>query len=84
MGGALQMTEEFGDMAPHWMPYFGVADTDAAAERAAGLGATVGVPPTDSPFGRFDGRSPGRGADGHADARRLTVRMMWWGLHPSV
>ncbi len=53
VGGALQMTEEFGDTAPHWMPYFGVADTDAAAERAAGLGATVGVPPTDSPFGRF-------------------------------
>jgi len=53
VGGGLQMTGEFGDMPSHWMPYFEVADPDAAARTAERLGATVGVPPTDSPFGRF-------------------------------
>lgn len=53
VGGALQMTGAFGDMPSHWMPYFAVADTDAAAATAERLGGAIGVPPTDSPFGRF-------------------------------
>jgi predicted enzyme related to lactoylglutathione lyase len=41
---------------PHsfWLPYVGVDDTDSISERAARLGATLAVPPTDIPnVGRF-------------------------------
>jgi uncharacterized protein len=47
-----------GDMLPdgvpnHWMVYFAVDDCDATVERATGLGASLVVPPTDLPVGRF-------------------------------
>ena len=46
------MTEEWGEIPPHWMIYF--ADCDAGAERATELGGQVKVPPTDIPkVGRF-------------------------------
>jgi len=39
---------------PHWSAYIGVADVDAEAKKAEGLGATLVVPPTDIPnAGRF-------------------------------
>ena len=41
------------DLPPHWMLYFNVEDTDAAAERAANLGGTVSILPTDTPAGRL-------------------------------
>jgi predicted enzyme related to lactoylglutathione lyase len=46
------------DMVPaevpaHWLVYFGVADTDATVATATELGATVLVPATDIPPGRF-------------------------------
>jgi predicted enzyme related to lactoylglutathione lyase len=46
------------DMVPaevpaHWLVYFGVDDTDVSVAQATGLGATVLVPPTDIPPGRF-------------------------------
>ena len=46
------------DMVPaevpaHWLVYFGVDDTDASVSKAAELGATTLVPPTDIPPGRF-------------------------------
>ncbi len=46
------------DMVPaevpaHWLVYFGVDDTDASAAKAAELGGTTFVPPTDIPPGRF-------------------------------
>ena len=46
------------DMVPaevpaHWLVYFGVDDTDATVAQANGLGATMLVPPTDIPPGRF-------------------------------
>jgi len=51
-GGMLDMAEQFpADVPPYWMPYFAVADVDLTAERAAGLGATVMLPPTDVPDG---------------------------------
>lgn len=54
VGGMLQMTEEWGEIPPHWIVYFAVSDCDEAAKRAAELGATVPVPPTDLPdVGRF-------------------------------
>ena len=41
------------DLLPHWMVYFAVADTDAAAARVLELGGVVAVEPTDIPPGRF-------------------------------
>jgi predicted enzyme related to lactoylglutathione lyase len=52
--GMLEMTEEWGDIPPHWMIYFAVADCDATAAQAKEIGGEVKVPPTDIPtVGRF-------------------------------
>jgi uncharacterized protein len=41
-------------LRPSWLPYLAVADVDATAAQAAGLGATVLVPASDIPgLGRF-------------------------------
>jgi uncharacterized protein len=53
VGGMLEMTEQWGELPAHWMAYFAVADTDEAARRAAEVGGEVGVPPTDTPYGRM-------------------------------
>lgn len=54
IGGMLQMNEEWGDIPPHWMLYFSVDDSDAAALKATQLGGKVCVPPTDiAGVGRF-------------------------------
>ncbi|MCD0452665.1 VOC family protein [Actinocorallia sp. API 0066] len=37
---------------PRWIPYFAVADCDAAAERAVAAGASTLAPPADLPSGR--------------------------------
>ncbi len=55
VGGMLPMV---GDMWPpelpsHWMVYFAVEDTDAAATRSEGLGGKVVVPGFDTPAGRI-------------------------------
>ncbi|WP_354643337.1 VOC family protein [Kitasatospora camelliae] len=51
-GGMSDMSDQFpADVPPYWMPYFAVADVDATTERAAVLGATVMLPPTDVPDG---------------------------------
>lgn len=50
--GMLEMDEHWEGLPPHWMAYFAVDDTDAAARRADELGGTVSVPPFDTPFGR--------------------------------
>lgn len=41
------------DLPAHWMPYFAVDDSDAAAARVAEQGGTVPVPPTTIEVGRF-------------------------------
>ncbi|MHB8439387.1 MAG: VOC family protein [Acidimicrobiales bacterium] len=42
------------DVPDHWLVYFGTADVDADAAKAAALGATVAMAPTDIPgTGRF-------------------------------
>lgn len=51
--GTLQMTEAWGELPPHWMVYFAVADTDAAAARVEELGGTLHHGPFDTPFGRI-------------------------------
>jgi predicted enzyme related to lactoylglutathione lyase len=41
------------EIPPHWAVYFDVADCDASCAKAQEMGATVAVPPTDIPIGRF-------------------------------
>ncbi len=55
IGGLLPMKGEWwGDVPPHWMPYFLVPDCDAAVATAAALGGGAAVPPMDIPHvGRF-------------------------------
>ncbi|MFD7640438.1 VOC family protein [Kitasatospora sp. NPDC059795] len=51
-GGMMDMADQFpAEVPPYWMPYFAVADVDLSSERAALLGATVTLPPTDVPDG---------------------------------
>ncbi|MCX6624921.1 MAG: VOC family protein [Acidobacteria bacterium] len=53
-GGMYQLTAEMAGVPPHWMVYFSVPDCDGTAAKAAELGGTVRVPPTDIPgVGRF-------------------------------
>ena len=53
-GGVWKLTEEMGDVKPHWMSWVAVDDVDASAARVAELGGSVCVPPTDIPnTGRF-------------------------------
>ena len=53
VAGMMQMTAEWGDVKPHWMPYISVDDCDAAAKKITDNGGTVCVPPTDISVGRF-------------------------------
>jgi uncharacterized protein len=54
LGGLIEMTNEWGDLPPHWMVYFAVEDADASAARASALGGKVCVLPADVPeVGRF-------------------------------
>ena len=47
--GMVPMDEKWGDMPPHWMPFFAVADTDATVAKVKELGGQVGVEPFDIP-----------------------------------
>lgn len=51
--GVLQMTAEWEGVPPHWMPYFRVADTDAACVTVGEAGGKVCVPAFDTPYGRI-------------------------------
>jgi predicted enzyme related to lactoylglutathione lyase len=52
--GMYAMDESWPKEVPaHWMVYFAVEDTDAAAEKIEELGGRISVPPSDSPYGRF-------------------------------
>jgi predicted enzyme related to lactoylglutathione lyase len=48
-GGMMPIQPDMGPIPPHWLVYFAVADCNAAQEKAAGLGATILVPPTEIP-----------------------------------
>lgn len=50
------------DLPPHWMVYFAVDDTDAAAARVVELGGDVSVEPSDLPRGRFAAVNDPQGA----------------------
>ncbi len=54
IAGMMAMDESWPAGIPsHWMVYFAVEDTDAAAARVVELGGSVSVAPTDIPPGRF-------------------------------
>jgi len=54
VGGMLQCPPEMKNLPPHWATFFNADDPDAAARKAADLGAQVCMPPTDIPgIGRF-------------------------------
>jgi len=54
--GIMQMPEEVPAEVPsHWVVNFVVADSDQAASYATANGATITVPPMDTPFGRSVG-----------------------------
>lgn len=61
-GGVMQMTAEWGEIPPHWMVYFSVADTDATVARLSELGGKVNMPPFDTPVGRIAVVSDPQGA----------------------
>ncbi|MEQ8764295.1 MAG: VOC family protein [Planctomycetota bacterium] len=52
-GGFLQMTEEWGEIPPHWTVYFNVEDVDATAAKAAEIGGRINCPAFDIPVGRI-------------------------------
>jgi predicted enzyme related to lactoylglutathione lyase len=52
--GMIAMDPAWGNVPPHWMPYFQVNDCDGSVAKAQELGGRVYVPPTDIPnVGRF-------------------------------
>ena len=53
VAGVMQMTKEWAGIPPHWMSYFAVENTDAAAAKVQALGGKVSVPPFDTPYGRI-------------------------------
>ncbi len=63
--GILQMTAEWGDMAPHWTVYFAVADMDRTQEKLTQLGGKALVPPFQIPMGRLSVVSDPQGAIFH-------------------
>jgi uncharacterized protein len=53
VGGVLQMTADWGDVPPHWMAYFAVADADEASVRVQVSGGRVAHGPFATPYGRI-------------------------------
>ena len=69
-GGMLQMTDEWGEIPPHWMVYFAVDDCDARAQQIKDLGGEIHVEPMDIPdVGRFAVASDPQG--GHFTVMKL-------------
>jgi uncharacterized protein len=54
IGGMMAIKPEWGNMPPHWIPYFMVEDCDATVAKASSLGGKIHHPATDIPnVGRF-------------------------------
>ncbi len=54
IGGMMEMTPQYGDAPPHWLPYVTVADCDATSSKVTRNGGRLLVPPKDIPkVGRF-------------------------------
>ena len=52
-GGMIEMTEEWGELPSHWMPYVSVFDCDESLEKATKLGASLDMDPVEIAPGRF-------------------------------
>lgn len=61
-GGVMPVTEQHGDAASFWLPYFTVASCDAAAARIKDLGGAVLVEPFEPGAGRISVVSDPQGA----------------------
>ena len=53
VAGVQQMLEEWGDMPPHWMTYFGVENIESAMTRVKSGGGKVVQGPFPSPYGEI-------------------------------
>jgi uncharacterized protein len=53
LGGIMQIDPAWGNMPVQWIPYFAVANVDAAAALVSQHGGQMMGPIDDSPFGRF-------------------------------
>jgi uncharacterized protein len=63
VGGMLESTRVPGNIPPHWLPYFVVADCDAAVEKAKAEGGKAHMTPVDIPnVGRFAALADPQGA----------------------
>jgi predicted enzyme related to lactoylglutathione lyase len=52
--GMMKLDPKWGNVPPHWMPYFQVNDCDGTAAKATADGGQIHVPPSDIPnVGRF-------------------------------
>lgn len=71
VGGILQMTEEWGEMPPHWTVYFAVEDADDSAEQITEAGGKVHFGPFDTPIGRLAVCADDQGAHFHVIALQL-------------
>jgi predicted enzyme related to lactoylglutathione lyase len=71
IGGILQMTEEWGDMPPHWTVYFNVEDADEMAEQIVEAGGKVHHGPFDTPIGRLAVCGDDQGAHFHVIALQM-------------
>lgn len=67
-GGILEMSADWGDVPSAWSVYFAVDDVDAFVRDATDAGATVFVPPLDTPVGRMAGIADPQGAMFHVIA----------------
>lgn len=53
IGGVMTMTDAWGDIPPHWMPYFAVSSADGSVEKIKQLGGKLFHGPFDTPYGRI-------------------------------
>ena len=51
--GMIQVTDEMGDVPPHWLTYITVEDIGASVAKAKELGATICKDVTEIPMGKF-------------------------------
>jgi uncharacterized protein len=62
-GGMRELTSAERDVAPNWLPYFGVGAVDAAAERAEELGGATRLVAEKSRLGRYAVLADPQGAE---------------------
>lgn len=75
-GGMIKMTEEWGDIPPHWMVYLSVADIDATVEKIKEAGGKIEMDITEAPnTGRFTIVSDPTGA--HFTVMQLNEPESW-------